>query len=140
MLTESGERLAQAIEEAGGADLAMVHEPPMSEPLAGVVPLVLAGHTHKRVVKDLGEGTTLMVEGSTGAAGLRNFQSEDPMKMEMDVLYFDPVTKALTAYDSISVGSGTETDVTLDRTVIPTDDQVSDGDIQVGESTPPQQD
>jgi hypothetical protein len=113
----------------------------MAEPLAGTVPLVLAGHTHERAVKDLGEGTTLMVEGSTGAAGLRNFQSEDPMRMEMDVLYFDPVTKALTAYDSISVGSGMETDVTLDRTVIPTEEQVDGGDIQSGtQSTAPQQD
>ncbi|SDE08787.1 metallophosphoesterase [Glycomyces harbinensis] len=140
MLTQSGERLADAIEDAGGADVAMVHEPPMADPLAGVVPLVLAGHTHERAVHDLGDGTTLMVEGSTGAAGLRNFQSEDPMRMEMDVLYFDPTTKALTAYDSISVGSGTETDVTLERTVIPTDDQVSDADIQGTEesSAPPQ--
>lgn len=141
MLTESGERLEEAITAAGGADLAMVHEPPMAVPLTGAVPLVLAGHTHARAVQDLGEGTTLMVEGSTGAAGLRNFESEDPMKMEMDVLYFDPLTKALTAYDSISVGSGAETDVTLDRTVIPTEDQVDEGDIQSGtESTAPQQD
>ncbi|MCC3765417.1 metallophosphoesterase [Glycomyces sp. TRM65418] len=131
MLTESGERLARAIENAGGADLAMVHEPPMAEPLAGVVPLVLSGHTHKRSVKDLGEGTTLMVEGSTGAAGLRHFETEDPMKMEMDVLYFDPVTKALTAYDSISVGSGSETDVTLDRTVIPAEERVGEGETPI---------
>jgi predicted MPP superfamily phosphohydrolase len=130
MLVESGERLARTITEAGGADVAMVHEPPMADPLAGVVPLVLAGHTHERAVHDLGDGTSLMVEGSTGAAGLRNFQSDDPMRMEMDVLYFDPVTKALTAYDSISVGSGTETDVTLDRTVIPTEDQVNEAEIQ----------
>jgi hypothetical protein len=78
-----------------------------------------------------------MVEGSTGAAGLRNFEAEDPMKMEMDVLYFDPVTKALTAYDSISVGSGTETDVTLDRTVIPSEEQVNEGDIQSGATESP---
>jgi predicted MPP superfamily phosphohydrolase len=141
MLTESGERLAQAITDAGGADVAMVHEPAMADPaLAGVVPLVLAGHTHERAVHDIGDGTTLMVEGSTGAAGLRNFQSEDPMRMEMDVLYFDPTTKALTAYDSISVGSGTETDVTLDRTVIPTEDQVNEAEIQGATTPPPPQD
>jgi predicted MPP superfamily phosphohydrolase len=141
MLTESGERLAGAIEGAGGADLAMVHEPPMADPLTGVVPLVLAGHMHERSVEDLGEGTTLMVEGSTGAAGLRHFTSSSTMKMEMDVLYFDPVTKALTAYDSISVGAGDETDVTLDRTVIPTEEQVQGDQLQGGtESTAPQQD
>jgi predicted MPP superfamily phosphohydrolase len=137
MLTYSGERLASAIEDAGGADVAMVHEPPMADPLTGKVPLVLAGHTHERAVHDLGEGTTLMVEGSTGAAGLRNFQSDDPMKMEMDVLYFDPVTKALTAYDSISVGAVGETDVTLNRTVIPGEDQVTMEDLRTGAETTP---
>ncbi|MCD0446003.1 metallophosphoesterase [Glycomyces sp. A-F 0318] len=137
MLTYSGERLVNAIEDAGGADVAMVHEPPMAEPLAGVVPLVLAGHTHERAVHDLGDGTMLMVEGSTGAAGLRNFQSEEPIKMEMDVLYFDPVTKALTAYDSISVGAVGETDVTLNRTVIPTDEQVNEAELQNGGTESP---
>lgn len=132
MLTESGQRLADAIEEAGGADLAMVHEPPMADPLAGVVPLVLAGHTHARAVHDLGEGTTLMVEGSTGAAGLRVFESDEPKKMEMDVLYFDPVTKALIAYDSISVGTVGESDITLDRTVIPLDEQINEEELQEG--------
>ena len=122
MLTQSGERLAETVEEAGGADVAMVHEPPMSLPLTGVVPLVLSGHTHERAVQDLGEGTTLMVEGSTGAAGLRVFDTEEPLKMDLDVLYFDPGTKALTAYDSISVGTVGESDITLDRTVIPADE------------------
>lgn len=141
MLEESGQRLAEAIEAAGGADVAMVHEPPMAVPLTGVVPLVLAGHTHARAVQDLGEGTTLMVEGSTGAAGLRAFESGDDVRMEMDVLYFDPVTKALTAYDSISVGAVGQTDVTLDRTVIPTEDQVDDAELQDGaETSPPPQD
>ncbi|RRS00602.1 metallophosphoesterase family protein [Glycomyces terrestris] len=141
MLTASGERLAGAIEEAGGADVAMVHEPPMADPLAGTVPLVLAGHMHERSVTDLGDGTMLMVEGSTGAAGLRHFTSSSTMKMEMDILYFDPVTKALTAYDSISVGALDETDVTLDRTVIPTEDQVAEDELQSGtESSAPQQD
>ncbi|MCH7230986.1 metallophosphoesterase [Glycomyces sp. L485] len=138
MLAQSGERLRQAIEDAGGADLALVHEPPMSVPLTGSVPLVLAGHTHKRAVQDLGEGTTLMVEGSTGAAGLRTFDSDTPMKMELDVLYFDRDTKALTAYDSISIGTVGESDITLDRTVIPADEEVDEAEIEDGETTSPE--
>ncbi|THV38636.1 metallophosphoesterase family protein [Glycomyces buryatensis] len=129
MLTESGERLNTAIEDAGGADLAMVHEPEMAVPLTGSVPLVLAGHTHERAVQDLGEGTTLMVEGSTGAAGIRTFQSETPLKMQLDVLYFNPDSKALTAYDSIDLGTVGESDVTLERTVIPTEEQVGETDV-----------
>ncbi|WP_051326357.1 metallophosphoesterase family protein [Glycomyces tenuis] len=138
MLTQSGERLREAIEDAGGADVAMVHEPPMSLPLTGVVPLVLAGHTHERAVQDLGEGTTLMVEGSTGASGLRLFDTEEPLKMELDVLYFDPDTKALTAYDSISVGTVGESDITLERTVIPVDEQAAElEDGATASPTPP---
>ena len=45
-------------------------------PLDGVVPLVLAGHTHEREVSELEDGTRLMVEGSTGGAGLRGLQGE----------------------------------------------------------------
>ncbi len=135
MLAQSGERLREAIEAAGGADLAMVHEPPMALPLTGLVPLVLAGHTHHRAVQDLGEGTTLMVEGSTGASGLRVFDTEKPLKMELDVLYFDPETKALTAYDSISVGTVGESDITLERTVIPVDEQ--NGEMPAGEDGGP---
>ncbi|WP_100444586.1 metallophosphoesterase family protein [Glycomyces xiaoerkulensis] len=134
MLTQSGDRLREAIETAGGADLALVHEPPMAVPLVGSVPLVLSGHTHKRAVQDLGEGTTLMVEGSTGAAGLRTFDTDTPMKMELDVLYFDPETKDLTAYDSISVGTIGESDITLDRTVVPADAPDEAEEVQNGEA------
>jgi predicted MPP superfamily phosphohydrolase len=126
MLAEAGERLRGAIEEAGGADVAMVHEPPMAVPLIGSVPLVLAGHTHKRAVQDLGEGTTLMVQGSTGAAGLRVFDLAEPMRMELEVLYFDPETRALVAHDSISIGTVDATDVTLERKVVPGDERVSE--------------
>ncbi|GAB3653463.1 metallophosphoesterase family protein [Glycomyces tarimensis] len=138
MLTQSGERLQQAIEDAGGADLAMVHEPPMAVPLIGTVPLVLAGHLHERAVQDLGEGTMLMVQGSTGAAGLRTFSSDTPKRMDMDVLYFDPDTKELTAYDSISVGALGESDITLDRTVIPPGEEIDESEVVNGEPTSPE--
>ena len=54
----------------------MVHDPKQAAPLDGVVPLVLAGHTHERKVSELDDGTRLMVEGSTGGAGLRGLQGE----------------------------------------------------------------
>ena len=140
MLEQAGQRLGEAIVEAGGADVAMVHEPPMSVPLTGEVPLVLAGHTHRRAVQDLGEGTMLMVEGSTGAAGLRAFDNEQVLKMDMDVLYFDPDTKRLVAYDSISVGTVGESDITLDRTIVPADERAKDapdGESPSGGPSPP---
>ncbi|WP_380618276.1 metallophosphoesterase family protein [Salininema proteolyticum] len=133
ILLESGDRLAELIRRQGGADVAMVHEPQMAPPLAGEVPLVLAGHTHRSAVQDLGDGTTLMITGSTGAAGLRNFESSDPMNMELEVLYFDPESKAMRAYDTISVSARDQTDISLKRTVVPEDDRVARTDLTDGD-------
>ncbi|WP_025274276.1 metallophosphoesterase family protein [Haloglycomyces albus] len=123
MLLESSQRLRNLIDADGEVDVAMVHEPAMAPPLAGSTPLVLAGHTHRRSVEDLGENTTLMICGSTGAAGLRNWESDEPMNMELDVLYFNPDSQGLRAYDSISVSARDQTDISLNRTVIPDDEQ-----------------
>ena len=46
-------------------DVALVHDPTAATPLDGVVPLVLAGHLHKREVRKEG-GTKILVEGTTG--------------------------------------------------------------------------
>ena len=45
-----GQRLAAAARAAAPPpDIAVVHDPAAAPPLAGVVPLVLAGHIHRRV-------------------------------------------------------------------------------------------
>ena len=99
----------------------MVHDPKQAAPLDGVVPLVLAGHTHKRKVGELPGGTRLMVEGSTGGAGLRGLQGKYPMPLTCTVLYLDPATGALRAYDEITLGGLGETEVTIQRTVVKAD-------------------
>ena len=72
MLVQTGETLAEVAEELPEPPaIALVHDPKQAPPLDGVVPLVLAGHTHDREVSELDDGTLLMVEGSTGGAGLR---------------------------------------------------------------------
>lgn len=53
-------------DEVRPVDIALVHDPRTAADLGGIVPLVLAGHTHRRSVEDLGDGTRLQVEGSTG--------------------------------------------------------------------------
>ena len=101
----SGDRLAQVVEDSPRpVDLAMVHDPDAATPLAGLTPLVLAGHVHAREDEDLGEGTQLLVQGSTGGAGLRGLESEEPTPLTFTVLYFDRRTKELTARDEFTLG------------------------------------
>ncbi len=129
-LAETGEQLAELAEEQPVAPaIAMVHDPQQAPPLDGVVPLVLAGHTHEREVSTLDEGTRLMVQGSTGGAGLRALQGEYPEPLTCTVLYVDADTGRLTGYDEITLGGLGETEVTIQRTLIdPEDDDGADAD------------
>jgi len=113
---ESGVRLAQIIRaNSKKVDVALVHDPEAATKLAGTCPLVLAGHLHQREIKRLDpvtvpapaasssvspasplvnapqrERTLLMVEGSTGGAGLRGLEKAgDPLPLALSILYFD---------------------------------------------------
>jgi predicted MPP superfamily phosphohydrolase len=99
--------------------IALVHDPKQALPLDGVTPLILAGHTHHRKVEQLPRGTRLMIEGSTGGAGLRGLQGKYPQPLTCTVLYLDPGTGVLRAYDEITLGGLGETQVTIQRTVVP---------------------
>ena len=120
-----------------------MHDPAMAQPLSGVVPLVLAGHLHHREVSLLPEPTPepaasdasaspapstsaaaqtpvqtrLMVEGSTGGAGLRGLEKEEPTPLSLSVLYFDE-NHQLKAYDDIQLGGTGESNVEMQRNVI----------------------
>src|SRR5690606_13631213 len=94
--------------------IAAVHDPRAAAPLDGLVDYVLAGHTHERRVGPVtpppeGEaapaepGSLLMVQGSTGGAGLRGLQGEHPEPLALSVLYFDEQQR-LVAYDDITIG------------------------------------
>ncbi|MGY1772734.1 metallophosphoesterase family protein [Blastococcus sp. SYSU D00813] len=122
-LEASGEQLAEVAEEQPTPPaIAMVHDPGQAPPLDGVVPLVLAGHTHERDVSTLEEGTRLMVQGSTGGAGLRALQGDYPEPLTCTVLYLDAATGQLTGYDEITLGGLGETEVTIERTLVAPDD------------------
>ncbi len=119
-LEQTGEDLAEVAEELPDPPaIAMVHDPEQAPPLDGVVPLVLAGHTHEREVDTLDDGTLLMVQGSTGGAGLRALQGEYPEPLTCTVLYLDATTGALVAYDDITLGGLGETEVTIVRQAAP---------------------
>ncbi|QLQ39692.1 metallophosphoesterase family protein [Micromonospora robiginosa] len=119
----AGEQLASTVQKSPRkVDVALVHDPASAGPLSGTCPLVLSGHTHARQVSKLPQApdkqpTTLMVEGSTGGAGLRGLEGEKPTPLTMTVLYFDQ-QKLLQAYDEITVGGTGQSQVNLERHVI----------------------
>jgi predicted phosphodiesterase len=141
----SGESLASTIRKYGKpVDLAMVHDPLAAGPLAATCPVVLAGHKHKREVSRLGppddvppQGRTLlMTEGSTGGAGLRGLENEEPTPLELSVLYFGP-EHTLQAYDDITVGGTGQSEVSLQRNIVRPDEALkSSPSPRVGSSVP----
>jgi len=144
------------------ADIVMVHDSRIAADLGGQVPLVLAGHIHKRKIDtidppepseddsaaeddtttdtsatttttttadngngdgngdDEAEETMLMTEGSTGGAGLRGLQGDEPLPLTATVLYFDEDTHLLVAYDRITVKGFGQTGATIERHVLDT--------------------
>ncbi|MCO8272041.1 metallophosphoesterase [Actinoplanes sp. TRM 88003] len=139
-LLRAGGQLADTIRGSDKpVDIALVHDPAMAPPLSGVVPLVLAGHKHQREVSLLPEpapapsaspaplpsadgdqariATRLMVEGSTGGAGLRGLEKEEPTPLSLSVLYFDE-NRQLKAYDDIQLGGTGQSNVEMQRNVV----------------------
>jgi predicted phosphodiesterase len=99
-------------------DVVLVHDARAATELGGHVPLVLAGHTHRAREGRLTRLTRLLVEGSTGGAGLRGLQKEDPVPLAASILYFDADTGELAAYDAVSVQGLGQAGVTIQRHVV----------------------
>ncbi len=122
LLAQQGQRLAAEFgatpDRPTGADVVLVHEPPAAIPLFGRVPLVLTGHTHQRSAEEH-DGTQLLVQGSTGGAGLRGLEHETPTPLDLSVLYFDPTSKKLLAYDDLQLGGLGQTSVEIQRHAVP---------------------
>ncbi|MCZ7415299.1 metallophosphoesterase [Streptomyces sp. WMMC897] len=104
----AGRALADVLRARAAAgepvDIAVAHNPVLAEQTDGTVPLALAGHTHDRKQHDLPRGTRLMVEGSSGGAGLRAVEGEAPEEVTASVLYLDQETRKLQAWDEITLG------------------------------------
>jgi predicted MPP superfamily phosphohydrolase len=116
---QAGNRLAQTISTSPVAvDIAMAHDPRAASEVAGTCPIVLAGHTHARRVSILDRTSTrMLVQGSTGGAGLRGLEGEHPLPLSMSVLYFDQ-QRELVAYDDITVGGTGLAEVSLKRNMV----------------------
>jgi predicted phosphodiesterase len=104
-----------ARDEPPAIDIAMVHDERMAADLGGEVPLVLAGHLHRPKEDKIGT-TRLLVEGSTGGAGLRALQAESPEPLACTLLYFDR-RRNLVAYDRVTVDGLGEQGVRIQRHV-----------------------
>jgi predicted phosphodiesterase len=115
---QAAESLADA--EPPDVDVAMIHDPRGAVDMGGEVPLVLAGHTHRAGTERIGEDdeTLVLTQGSTGGAGLRGLQGDEPEPLVASVLYFDEETHLLVAYDQVTVQGLGETGVTIERHVV----------------------
>jgi hypothetical protein len=98
-------------------DLVLVHDARMAGALGGKVPLVLAGHTHEARTDSI-DDTILLIEGSTGGAGLRGLRDREPEPLTCTVLYFDPVADRLVAYDRITVRGLGGTGARIERHIV----------------------
>lgn len=109
---------SDAAAAAEPVDIAVVHDPVGGRRLDGAVPLILSGHTHQREVSTLEGGSTLFVQGSTGGAGLRALEGEEPTEVDLSVLYIDSDTNRLRAYDDITLGGLGLATATVQRHVV----------------------
>jgi predicted MPP superfamily phosphohydrolase len=98
-------------------DVALIHDPDGAVEVDGAVPLVLAGHFHRRAQHRLPGGTLQFIQGSTGGSGLRALETEKPTPVEASVLYFDRATRALQAWDDITLGGLGLTSASIERHV-----------------------
>jgi hypothetical protein len=121
-----------------------VHEPYAVPPLLGQVPVVLAGHFHSRSVKLDPSGTRIMIEGSTGGAGITSDTMHQvaggtPVPLEATLLYIARAgdrAGQVVAYDQITVGGFGLASVTIERTVIR---QGAEAVLAPGQQGPPTQ-
>ncbi|MFI6324315.1 metallophosphoesterase [Nonomuraea sp. NPDC050556] len=100
-------------------DLVAVHDDIIARGFSGKAPMVLAGHAHKRSTTVLPSGTRVLVQGSTGGAGMRALEHAEPTPVQASVLYFDKATHRLQAWDDITLGGLGEQSVYIQRHVEP---------------------
>jgi hypothetical protein len=107
--------------------IAAIHEPFQLQPLFGLVPTVMAGHLHSRNTRLDPSGTRVLIEGSTGGAGITarglvRLADGKPLPLAASLVYYarrGPRAGQIVAIDAITVGGFGLTSVNLERTVIP---------------------
>jgi predicted MPP superfamily phosphohydrolase len=111
--------------------IAAIHEPVELGPLMGRVPMIFAGHTHSRATTlDKATGTAVLVEGSTGGAGitargLERLSDGKPLPLAASLVHIATTGERAgrpVAIDAITVGGFGLTSVNLERTVLRPED------------------
>lgn len=82
----AGGPIAERVRDAE-PDVLAVHDRRLADESFGLVPLILSGHYHKRIVEE-DRGTRLFAVGTTGASGLKSFTLEADMDYEAEIVYF----------------------------------------------------
>lgn len=109
-LSAQGEDIAERVRRLR-PDVLAVHDSSAAEASFGHVPLVLAGHVHRRSWKEV-DDTLVLTVGTTGATGLGAFTVDTSLAYEAAVLYFDG--SDLVAVDNVAL-RGTDGDFRIDR-------------------------
>ncbi|MGI8335823.1 metallophosphoesterase family protein [Actinomadura scrupuli] len=117
-MAQTGSRLAAGLHAARVTpDVVLTHDPSEGQAFDGIAPLVLSGHTHQRSTRLLPSGTRLFVQGSTGGAGLRGLEGEQPTPIELSILYFNRSTHRLQGWDDFRLGGLGLTSAQIERTL-----------------------
>lgn len=85
-------------------DVLLVHDPQLATYAVGHVATVLDGHLHAFGLQ-LVNGTRMVTDGTTGAAGPDGLRNRNPQPYGAEVLYFDSRTRRPLAVDRITVDS-----------------------------------
>ncbi len=96
-------------------DVILIHDPEMAKELEGISPLILAGHLHHRKTKILPDQSLLMVQGSTGGSGLRTLTNGEADPLQATILYFDPMTRKVIAWNDITMKGIGNAEITIAR-------------------------
>ena len=105
-LNQAANDMARTLDaEEEPVDILLFHHPKTSKKVVRLesdkIGLSVSGHTHKRDLQVI-KGVPVYTEGSTGAAGLRGFEHEEPTLMEFSIIYFNENKEAV-AMDNVSV-------------------------------------
>lgn len=86
-LRDMVQRIKRRMQGENTPDVLMVHNFRVASDVAGVVPVIVTGHSHSASVEQK-NGTTLVNAGTTGAQGLRYFTSKNGSSYSAAVLHF----------------------------------------------------
>ncbi len=111
-------------------DIIVYHSSDGASFLDGKASLILTGDGHKRYTAVLPKGSRLMQQGTTGGAGLRALEKDEPAPIELSVLYINRKTLELEAWDDIALGGLGLTSARIDRHLVePTEEPMTPSPI-----------